>query len=113
MHSITDSLQPGFEHDTQGPFCLSEIDECRSIPCLNGGTCNDFIDAYTCMCIVGFDGFNCDINIDDCVGMPCRNAAKCIGENAARQRHCILARRDYVDFSNGWFCCRWCELICV
>ena len=37
-----------------------DIDECSDGPCLNGGTCNDMIDAYSCTCVLGFNGTNCD-----------------------------------------------------
>ena len=36
-----------------GEDCESEIDECDSNPCQNGGTCNDYHTYYTCMCLDG------------------------------------------------------------
>jgi len=40
---------------------------CASNPCLNGGTCMNGINLYTCMCPVGFAGINCQL--------PCLNQA--------------------------------------
>ena len=40
---------------------LKDIDECASNPCQNGGTCNDGINAYTCDCVPGHAGDNCEI----------------------------------------------------
>ena len=38
-----------------------DIDECASSPCQNGGTCIDSLNAYTCNCIPGYEGDNCEI----------------------------------------------------
>jgi Notch-like protein len=46
------ALVPGLSPD---PYCRTEIDECDSGPCQNGGTCTDLIDAYDCDCIFGFE----------------------------------------------------------
>lgn len=41
-------------------YSLPDIDECASTPCLNGGTCLDGINQYTCRCPPGYDGDNCE-----------------------------------------------------
>ena len=38
----------------------SDIDECASDPCQNGGVCVDGINGYTCFCAAGFTGVNCE-----------------------------------------------------
>jgi hypothetical protein len=45
------------------------INECASAPCKNDGICDDQVNDYTCTCLSGFTGTNCDINIDDCPGL--------------------------------------------
>ena len=42
--------------------CITDIDECASDPCQNGGTCNDFVDAFNCTCdgAGGYSGENCE-----------------------------------------------------
>jgi hypothetical protein len=57
-----------------GTTCTN-IDECASTPCMNGGTCVDGIGLYTCTCAVGFNGARCAMNIDDCVGHSCNGAS--------------------------------------
>ena len=36
------------------------IDECAPEPCQNGGVCVDGIAAYTCNCVAGYVGENCE-----------------------------------------------------
>ena len=39
---------------------ISEINECNSVPCQNGGQCIDEINKYSCLCEAGFTGLNCE-----------------------------------------------------
>jgi Notch-like protein len=41
-------------------FAVLDIDECMNGPCLNGGTCNDGVNEYTCTCAPGFTGNDCE-----------------------------------------------------
>ena len=38
----------------------TDIDECLSSPCQNGGTCTDDVNGYTCACDAGYTGTNCE-----------------------------------------------------
>ena len=40
---------------------LSDIDECASIPCTNGGQCDNKVNSYVCACKAGYQGINCEI----------------------------------------------------
>ena len=39
----------------------SDIDECASNPCDNGGTCDDLVNGYRCQCADGYTGEQCKI----------------------------------------------------
>jgi hypothetical protein len=41
----------------------TDIDECLSSPCQNGGTCTDDVNGYTCACDAGYTGTNCETGI--------------------------------------------------
>ena len=43
-------------------FLFLDIDDCQPNPCLNGGTCVDGLNSFTCDCINGFIGSNCSIS---------------------------------------------------
>ena len=42
------------------PDCVSDINECASNPCNNGGSCSDLVNGYTCECVEGYAGLDCD-----------------------------------------------------
>ena len=72
--------------------CVTEIDDCLSIPCQNGGKCTDGVLSYQCNCPDGFTGTICEtgrkhehqmqsgvkvnsrpyfVDIDECSSNPC------------------------------------------
>ena len=38
---------------------VTDIDDCSPNPCLNGGSCSDGVNSYTCSCVAGYSGNNC------------------------------------------------------
>ena len=39
---------------------FTDINECVSNPCENGGTCQDAVNHYTCDCVTGYTGEECE-----------------------------------------------------
>ncbi|GAB1285269.1 Sushi, nidogen and EGF-like domain-containing protein 1 [Apodemus speciosus] len=61
-----------------------EVDECRSQPCLHGGSCQDLTAGYQCLCSPGYEGVHCELGLtniwqetDECHAQPCRNGGTC------------------------------------
>ena len=40
-------------------FPFADIDDCSPDPCLNGGTCRDGVNSFTCTCALGYNGITC------------------------------------------------------
>ena len=41
-------------------FSNVDLDECESDPCMNGAECTNEASAYSCVCVEGFTGVNCE-----------------------------------------------------
>ena len=72
------------------------INECQTNPCHNQGICSDVQNGYTCTCVPGFTGTNCEVNFDDCSENPCLhgmcmdliNSYKCTCETGYHGSNC-------------------------
>ncbi|XP_033105221.1 uncharacterized protein LOC117107621 [Anneissia japonica] len=56
-------------------------DLCFSHPCLNGGACTAFRNRYSCDCLNGYSGTNCEnynAATQSCSSTPCRNGGTCV-----------------------------------
>lgn len=51
--------------------CLADPDQCLEQPCQNGGNCTDLIKNYSCSCVAGYNGKDCEHIIDMCASKPC------------------------------------------
>jgi len=44
----------------EGDDCETDIDDCASVQCQNGGECIDDVNSYTCECARSFEGTSCE-----------------------------------------------------
>ena len=54
-----------------------DIDECATLPCRNRAQCTDGMGSYSCSCLSGYKGQDCEIDTDECASIPCLNGAGC------------------------------------
>ena len=57
---------------------FTDMDDCKSSPCLNNGHCIDLKDNFLCQCKDGFWGKRCEKEVNECALIPCNNNATCI-----------------------------------
>ncbi|XP_024116845.1 protocadherin Fat 4 isoform X2 [Oryzias melastigma] len=67
------SCRPGYA----GVHCETDIDECKPLPCHNGGTCHNLVGGFSCTCPEGFTGMACERDVNECLSNPCKNGALC------------------------------------
>ena len=61
-----------------GEFCETNVNDCESSPCRNGGECQDRVGDYECICPKGWDGKNCEEDEKSCRETTCENNALCV-----------------------------------
>ncbi|KAI5634562.1 EGF-like domain-containing protein [Phthorimaea operculella] len=85
-----------------GNTCTDDVDECATIregsettttdtplgPCVNAAACNNTAGGYSCTCLAGWTGRDCEVNVDDCTGQ-CLHGATCI--DLVDDFHCACA----------------------
>ncbi|VDH94425.1 Hypothetical predicted protein, partial [Mytilus galloprovincialis] len=67
---------------------LTKINKFLSNPCLNGATCTDEVNGFSCVCASGFSGVTCQIESDECASKPCQNGGSCTDQMNAYECAC-------------------------
>lgn len=72
-----------------GAHCETDINECASNPCANGGVCIDLVNGFRCECPRGYYDARCLSDVDECKSNPCKHGGSC--EDGVNQFicHCL------------------------
>ncbi|XP_031553321.1 neurogenic locus notch homolog protein 1-like isoform X4 [Actinia tenebrosa] len=76
---------------TAPPIPTTVPNPCLANPCKNGGNCVQNGNGYTCKCVQGYTGKNCDQDVNECLKSPCRNGATCTNTNGGYRCQCTSA----------------------
>lgn len=62
-----------------GTQCQTDVNECASSPCENGGTCHDGVVSWSCTCASGYTGARCQTQLPPgpCASTPCAYGSPC------------------------------------
>ena len=82
-------------------LCESNINECDSMPCTNGGECIDGINRFECVCPRGYEGAQCQRETNECVSNPCQHGATCEDLSGDYKCRCQLGYTGTLCF-----CCK-------
>lgn len=89
--------------------CGAEILECASSPCVNGGSCLDYLGYFVCNCVPGYNDTVCATRecrlivhdewstcaeINYCNSNPCQNNATCFEMVNAYECQCTVGWTD-------------------
>lgn len=65
-------------------FCITDIDDCSPNPCGHGGTCQDLVDGFKCICPPQWTGKTCQLGKNCFLFIQCCSRA---GKNKCKRDH--------------------------
>eukprot|EP01043_Picozoa_sp_COSAG02_P014699 COSAG02_NODE_610_length_19566_cov_39.049622_14_plen_2310_part_01 len=86
----------GYSGNGFGDNC-TDVDECLSEPCQNGGTCVDRLNAYQCNCAPGWKSEMCEEDINECESSPCANDGDCLNPVDTPDTWLCACRAGFMD----------------
>lgn len=66
-------------------FVSADVDECQSNPCLNGATCLDGVNSFSCLCLPSYTGELCEQG-----QLHLRMTKCCCHTEKCRRQYCSL-----------------------
>ena len=85
---VSTQHNPSERCECDGRNCITELDDCKSNPCLNGGICQNTGISYECNCSSNYEGVNCEIRIKSCKENLCLNGGVCRETNYGYNCEC-------------------------
>lgn len=81
-----------------GLLCNQDLNFCTNHkPCHNGGFCsNTGQGSYTCKCLPGFTGTDCEIKVKNCSLNPCLNDATCVDDMSSNDGYTCQCRYGWI-----------------
>ncbi|KAL9967393.1 hypothetical protein ACROYT_G025609 [Oculina patagonica] len=79
-HLCTSEVEDEIKIESRADQIRWDINECEASPCKNGATCENQPGGYSCSCMSGYTGQNCEQDINECANDPCLNGATCHDE---------------------------------
>jgi hypothetical protein len=68
-----------------------EVNQCDSLPCLNNGICHEASpNMFTCTCLNGYSGNQCQFGGYQCRSAPCLNNGTCAISGSGYQCTCPI-----------------------
>lgn len=90
-------------------FFITDVDDCQSEPCENGGTCIDKIDSFLCLCLPSYGGDTCEKGESENAAHILIDKEQIAPSNVRRGVSCILSAYemllDCVALINPAYCC--------
>ena len=80
---------------------ISDINECASDPCVNGGICYNELDRYRCECQPGYNGVNCETSKSPWWFMACTRGMHSLACVPLLAHGNTLGRTTLNKFSTG------------
>jgi len=79
-NSLTGQRKCKCDDGKEATFCTAQrrSNPCKGVICQNGGTCKKLMgDRTFCLCLLGFEGVNCEKKLTPCNPNPCLNGGTC------------------------------------
>ncbi|XP_077506591.1 cell polarity complex component crumbs [Amblyomma americanum] len=83
---------------------LADCILCQAEQCAHGGSCQDPLKSYICVCPPAYEGEHCELDVDECATRPCLQGAPCINLDGGFQCDCPDGYTGKRCEERIWYC---------